>query len=141
VTASPAWRGALGLLLGVALCGCGKEKAERDKVLAAIDRLQEAPARDYAGRKARAAELLDLKLETEPAVRARDACGSAYKKLAESNEMSEAIQKELEDTSKKSDPADLVRRLEASEALLAEAEPLLEACRLARGDLVASIGR
>lgn len=127
--------------LAVALSGCGKEKEERDKVLASIDRLQEAPARDYAGRKARAAELLGLKLETAPAIRARDACGTAYQKLAESNEMSEAIQKELEDTAKKSDPVDLVKRLESSEALLAEAEPLLEACKQARGDLVASIGR
>lgn len=131
----------MALSLGLALIGCGKEGDERNKVLAAIDRLQEAPARDYAARKAAAADLLGLKLETEPAVRARDACGNAYKKLAESNEMSEAIQKELEDSAKKSDPTDLVNRLKASEALLGEAEPLLERCKQAKADLVAAIGR
>lgn len=131
----------LALWVGLALVGCGKEGDERKKVLAAIDRLQEAPARDYAARKAAAADLLALKLETEPAARARDACGNAYKKLAESNEMSEALQKELEDTSKKSDPAELVRRLKTSEALLAEAEPLLETCKQAKGDLVVAASR
>jgi len=129
------------MVLTVLLLGCGKEREERDKVLAAIDRLQEAPARDHAGRRPLAQELLGVAVETPAAVRARDACGNAYVKLAESNQLSEALEKELADASKKSDPADLVKRLEESENLIKEAEPLLATCMAAKGDLVAAVGR
>ncbi len=127
-------------LLALAGGACGTDAREGDKILAAIDRLQEVPARDHASRKRVAAEVLAIEVRTAGAVKARDACGQGYLKLAESNELSEGIQAEMSDTQKKSDPADLMKRLQQADLLIQEAEPLLEACKVARSEL-ATAGR
>ncbi|NUO50657.1 MAG: hypothetical protein HOV80_17520 [Polyangiaceae bacterium] len=119
------------------LLACDTEVQDRERVLAGIDRLQAAPAKDYGARKGLANDLLAMQVKSPAAIRARDACANAYLKLAESNELSEGIEKELSDTSKKSDPLDLAKRLERSDTLLQEAEGLLETCKVAKGDVIA----
>lgn len=116
---------------------CDAEVQDRERILAGIDRLQAAPAKDYAARKGLANDLLAIQVEAPTAISARDACAKAYLRLAESNELSEGIEKELTDTAKKSDPLDLAKRLQQSETLLEEAEALLETCKVAKGDLIA----
>ncbi len=124
-------------LLALFFAACDTEIQDRERVMAGIDRLQAAPAKDYGARKGAANDLLAMQVKSPVAIRARDACANAYLRLAESNELSEGIEKELTDTTKKSDPLDLKKRLERSETLLKEAEAELESCKVAKGDLIA----
>jgi hypothetical protein len=124
-------------LLALFFTACDTEVQDRERVLAGIDRLQAAPAKDYGARKGLANDLLAVQVKSPAAIRARDACAQSYLRLAESNELSEGIEKELSDPSKKSDPVDLAKRLQLSETVLKEAEALLETCKVAKGDLIA----
>jgi hypothetical protein len=124
------------VLLVLSACGPGAEKRDRDAVISALERVQAVPSQDHEGRKRLADELLALELDSDRARKARDACGAYYKALADSNLTTEALQRELSDPGKKSDPKDIAERLAAAEKLLAEGEEHLDACQAARADLV-----
>ena len=68
------------LLLLALLSGCGPdERAERDKVLSAVERMRAMPRSAFAQQRKEAEELLAL--HTRPPVRvyARDACGALFR--------------------------------------------------------------
>ena len=125
-------RGAAPLaLLTVLALGCdpSPEAAERRRVVAAIDAMREAPSRDPVRRR----KLLDG-LERQPAttpeaIRARDACASAYRLLFDGDDRAVALWRALADGGAP-DPSS-AEQLHAAEDAVAGARAAMPACELA----------
>jgi len=69
-----------------------------------------------------------VEAKTPTAKKARDACASGYRALAESNALTEGALAEMKDTSVKSDPKSLVERMHRAEDLNEQAETDLRTC-------------
>ena len=130
----PARRGLLLLaLLGVMGCGRPLETVERERVLAAVDRVRDASSVDVAHRR----KLLEA-LAAEPAVApaaklARDRCASAYGELFDGNDLRAQIQAALKLGGAL--PEDVPAKLREAETHIARAKAIMPDCERALADL------
>lgn len=117
------------VLLLVAACGRSAEEAERERVVAAIDAVRDAPIRDVPLRRTRL-EALRLRPASAPAVAsARDVCAAAYAHLFNADDIEVEVRRAVE--SGEEDRPDLPRRLEEAEADIARARAEMPACEAA----------
>ena len=119
-------RGSLGGLIALlatctVACGPSAEALERGRIVAAIEALRNAPAKDHSRRIGLADQLSHEAANTPEAIRARDACAKAYRLLAESNLAEAAAEKAIGTA----EPGQAARGL----AALDEAQKKLDASR------------
>jgi hypothetical protein len=109
-------------------CGPSTEKTEGDAVLSGVEKIRAVPSADTSARIRATDDLKAVKASTPEAKKARDACASGYRMLAESNALTAGALAEMKDTSTKSDPKSLVERMHRAEDLNEQAETELAKC-------------
>jgi hypothetical protein len=122
-------RAALGLLLIAAACGPPAEVVERERLLAAIDALRDAPSADTRRRRGLLEALERQAATTPPAVEARDACASAYRALLDADDLGTEMLHAL--NRGEGPPPDLPAQLREAEAKAAQARSRMPGCESA----------
>jgi hypothetical protein len=124
-------RGAVAALL---LCACGPspEALERGRVLAAIDRVRDAPAGEIPIRRRLVVDLEQMVAVVPDVILARDTCATAYRVLIDGTELQNGVRAALEKG--EASPAIAARLLEA-ESKIKQSETVMPDCERAVGKL------
>lgn len=121
---------ARGALVALALCACGPspEAIERARVLAALDRLRDAPAGASVARRQLLADLAQTPAVVPEVARARDTCAAAYRALLDGTEIQSSVRAALD----KGEPSPaLAARLLEAESRIKQSDTVMPDCERA----------